>query len=492
MLKMWNEPLLVFALLSLLLLTATFIRSKVSFFQNFFVPNSIIAGFLGLLFSSLLFRFIPLSSEILKDFLYHLLGITFIALTLKRNRENRSKSIDSLRTGFLFAVGYGIQAFIGFALALFVFSKIKPDFNPLNGILVQLGFSNSPSVASNIALGWENALNNTPNLPSNFAETIGIHYSSDIGLTFGTIGFLIACFIGILLIKWGSKRGYTAFFNHQKEQENSDLKSIKKGIISNPKQQISAGKQTTLPEAIDTLSIHFAVVMVIYLATYFILKLIIYFMTLLPQSVSFLAGVIINFHFIFGALIAMIVNRLLYHTKKEYIINSGIMERISGLAVDYMVTAAISAISLTIVFQFIVPILVISIVAGVATFFLFMYLGSRSFTNYQFERIITIFGIATGTMATGMALLRVMDPEYRSPIATDIMYGSGIVFFLTMPIMLLINLPLKAIISNNSQLHLLALFLVFLYFIIIILVWRLTGLIRFKKPLNQLMFWEKN
>ena len=157
-------------------------------------------------------------------------------------------------------------------------------------------------------------------------------------------------------------------------------------------------------------------------------------MGFLPPGVSFLTGIVVKFHFIIGALIALVVKIIMRKLKLDFLINSGQLERISGLSVDFMVTAALSAIALPIVIKFIVPIITISVTAGIATFLFCIYLGSRSFEDYQFERIVTIFGIATGTMATGMTLLRVMDPEFQSPVATDVLYGSGMVFFMTFPI----------------------------------------------------------
>ena len=63
--------------------------------------------------------------------------------------------------------------------------KILPNFNPINGILVQLGFSKLPAVESNIAHGLEKVLVEHSTLGQSFAEKTGIIYSSDIGLIFG-------------------------------------------------------------------------------------------------------------------------------------------------------------------------------------------------------------------------------------------------------------------------------------------------------------------
>ena len=203
----WTGFIKNIAFLSFLLLIATLIRSKVKFLQNFFVPNSIIAGFLGLILGTELLGVININISSLKDYIYHFLGITFIAISL--HKHERVKSKDSFRTSLLFAFGYGIQAFLGFGVSLLVLSRIFKNFNPLNGILIQLGFSNSPSVANNIAKGWIDSITKIPELSLGYVKKIGLYNSQDIGLTFGAIGFLIACFTGIILIKFASKKNYS-------------------------------------------------------------------------------------------------------------------------------------------------------------------------------------------------------------------------------------------------------------------------------------------
>ena len=54
-----------------------------------------------------------------------------------------------------------------------------------------------------------------------------------------------------------------------------------------------------------------------------------------------------------------------------------------------------------------------------------------------------LFGNMTGTLSTGLALLRVVDPEFKTPVASDYVYSNGITFALAIPMILLINLPIR-------------------------------------------------
>jgi len=60
-----------------------------------------------------------------------------------------------------------------------------------------------------------------------------------------------------------------------------------------------------------------------------------------------------------------------------------------------------------------------------------------------------IFGVSTGTLPTGLALLRVIDPEFETPVASDYMYASGLTFVFAIPFILSINLPVYSVTTGN-------------------------------------------
>ncbi len=482
MLDMWTDFFQIMAFLSALLLFATFLRAKVKILQNFYVPNSIVAGLLGFILLSIFSKFeiFSITPKSFENYIYHLLGITFIALSLKKSESSKGK--NALSTSFNFALGYGLQAVIGFGLALIVFYRFFPKFNPINGILAELAFSQSPSAAYTVALGWQKIILNDPNLGSTFLNESGIIYSTDVGLTFGAIGLLVAAVIGVILIKYGVKKGYTVFLKKDTKIESY----VKKGYMKDDEKKLEAGKQTTLTEALDTLSLHIAFVFIIYIATYYLLKLFLFGIGFLPQKFSSLAQPVVSFHFIFGALLGMLARKIMVIFKMDFLLDDGIADRISGFGVDYMVAASMAAISIKVVINFIIPISVISAVIGIVTYLYCAYFGSRSFTNYKFERIVTIFGIATGTMASGMALLRVLDPDFKSPVASETLYGSGIAFFFAIPLISLINLQLEALKTMNNYLNWISLLIAVVYTILIVVIWRIINLLKFDKPIGKI------
>ena len=62
-----------------------------------------------------------------------------------------------------------------------------------------------------------------------------------------------------------------------------------------------------------------------------------------------------------------------------------------------------------------------------------------------------IFGVSTGTLSTALALLRVVDPEFKSPVIEDYTYGSGIVFIFAIPLILFMTWPVKTFMTNPHE-----------------------------------------
>ena len=114
-----------------------------------------------------------------------------------------------------------------------------------------------------------------------------------------------------------------------------------------------------------------------------------------------------------------------------------------------MVTSAIAAISVVVVTQFWLPILLLASVATILLFLTVPWFCSRLFEDHQFHRMMLIFGVSSGTLSTGLALLRVIDPEFETPVARDYTYASGITFLLVIPLILSISFPVRTFVTGN-------------------------------------------
>lgn len=53
------------------------------------------------------------------------------------------------------------------------------------------------------------------------------------------------------------------------------------------------------------------------------------------------------------------------------------------------------------------------------TFFYTVYFGRR-LPNYSLERTVAMFGVVTGTSGSGMMLLRICDPDFKTPVSWEL------------------------------------------------------------------------
>jgi ESS family glutamate:Na+ symporter len=124
-----------------------------------------------------------------------------------------------------------------------------------------------------------------------------------------------------------------------------------------------------------------------------------------------------------------------------------------------------------------------ALLAGLITVGYVFWFSSRLFDEHRFQRAMVIFGGSTGTMPTGLALLRILDPEFETPAAVDYMYGSGVAFVLVIPYILAINLMMYGHTRSNPLFYWALVGLIMLYLIVFFVLHRvLAGRKAFDKP----------
>jgi ESS family glutamate:Na+ symporter len=169
--------------------------------------------------------------------------------------------------------------------------------------------------------------------------------------------------------------------------------------------------------------------------------------------------------------------------KVDHVLDSGSLTRIAGSSVDILVAAAVGAISLVIVARYLLPILVMALLGGLLTVGYVLWFASRLFDEHRFQRAMVIYGGSTGTMPTGLALLRILDPEFETPAAVDYMYGSGVAFVLVIPYILAINLMMYGYNRGNPLFYWALVGLIVIYLIVFFILHRvLAGRKAFARP----------
>lgn len=415
--------------ISIGLVVATLLRSKIPFLQRYLVPNALTAGFLLLPVYNYLMPALGYATNRLGDLVYHLLNISFISMSLRSSPPNikGSKSNGSvLGMSALILFGYASQAILGLLLTLFFLPSIHPAF----GLHLPLGFALGPGQAYAIGKGW---------------ESMGFEGGATVGLTFAALGYLWACFGGMLLIHKGVRKGW------MKPEQLSIMtdKALLTGIIPRESEKPVGDRLTTDSEAIDSFSFHAAVVVFVYFLSFLFLKAVSFLLGFAGKAGAELAANLWGINFIFSAMIAIVVRKIIDLFRIGHVLDDDALTRISGMSVDYMVAGALAAISLVFVGKYWLPILLMSTLCGVMVYYTIPWVSSRIFRDFRFERMLMIYGVSTGTLSTGLALLRVLDPEFKTKVTSDYMLSAGLTFALAIPFILAINLPAKAYTSGS-------------------------------------------
>jgi ESS family glutamate:Na+ symporter len=94
------------------------------------------------------------------------------------------------------------------------------------------------------------------------------------------------------------------------------------------------------------------------------------------------------------------------------------MDRISGFAFDLMIVAGVSAIEINDIKDYILPIVVLSVVGALITFLYIRKVSQECFKGFEHEFFLMSFGTLTGTASNGMILMKEIDPGLQTPTSS--------------------------------------------------------------------------
>ena len=390
------DGMLVIAFLSLLLLAGVGLRATVPFFQRFLFPSCLIGGILGLI--AMHTGVIRLAPSTIEAFAYHFFNISFISVGLTKDPNSHGGSGPKNHffkgpawMALMQGLTFPLQAMLG-GLLVILFGWLGLRLFPTFGFLVPLGFNEGPGQALSIGKVW---------------ETVGFADATTIGLTFAAVGYFCAFFIGVPLVNRGIRRGRATFGPRQLPRD------FLVGIVKADGERESAGQLTLHSGNVETMAFQAALVGGIYGATYGIIGLLGSWLP--PDAAKILWG----FFFFFGLGVALIVKWIMQRLHMAHLTDGGIQRRITGWSVDYLIVATVAAIELKIVWAYLLPISMIALASAIGTTLVVVYCGRR-LPDYGLERTAAIYGVVTGTVSCGLLLLRIVDPEFKTPAAYEL------------------------------------------------------------------------
>lgn len=395
--------------ISLLLLIGNILRNHVKFLQKLLLPASIMAGLIGLALGPEALNWLPFSDQI-GTYTTILIAIVFASMAysmeLGGTVNKGARNMWSYSAG-MFMAQWGIFILIGVYFFTPVFGT-EDWFGMMLPVGFVGGFGTAAAVGSSL-------------------EGVGAVGASSLGFTSATVGTLAAVVGGIIVANWGMKTGRASTFSDGHLPEE-----MRTGYIENEADRPSIGKATTNPSSIEPMALHAGIVIFTVLAAYLVNGWIsdLWENVSIPLfAMSFVLG-------LGGRLILRITRRPNYLDKET-------VSTISGAATDYLIAFGIASIAPSIVADYWLE-LTILFVLGVIFCLIFLFVGSPIwFGKHWLERGIFSWGWATAAVATGIALLKMVDPHQKSGTLNE--YGLAYVGFAPFEIGMTILAPIAVI-----------------------------------------------
>lgn len=111
-----------------------------------------------------------------------------------------------------------------------------------------------------------------------------------------------------------------------------------------------------------------------------------------------------------GAFLSFVMKKL----GLSHYIDRPTINRISGVALDFLVCSAIATLSMKVFALYMIPLAVTIAAVIVVNLFVNFYFSWKMFDDDWFERALGSYGLESGVLATGLMLLRVVDPRFET------------------------------------------------------------------------------
>ena len=419
---LWNV-LIQFGILAAAIIVANILRRKIPFFRRSLMPTAVLAGFLLLIFRSL--GVIRLDGALMEMVTYHGIAVGFIAMSLRVQRKDasdRSSALIGAKSGALIVSVYMIQAIVGVAITLLLAWTVMPGLFKAAGILLPMGYGQGPGQANNIGGTYEG---------------LGFAGGRSFGLSIAASGYLVACIVGVAVLNILVKRGRLRRIQHE---------DISGSVTVDTFQDQG---EMPLSESLDRFSMQAAMVIFTYLLTYLLIRGITAGITAAsPGAGATVNSLLWGFNFIIGSLVAVLVKVFLSKMKRLHFMerqyqNNYLLNRISGFAFDLMIVAGIASIKLEDLSGLWLPFVLLTIAGAAATWFYLAWLCKKVYPDYYYEGLMSMYGMLTGTISSGVLLLREIDPEYKTPAANNLVLGSSFGIGFGFPVLILVGMAPK-------------------------------------------------
>jgi ESS family glutamate:Na+ symporter len=380
----------ILALLGVIII-ARFVKRSSIRLQKLYLPSSLIAGVIGLVFGPQVLRLIPeWVTAYWGSLPRYLIVVVFAGLFLGRHIPSRKEIWKTAGAQIAFGntLAWG-QYVIGIALTSLI---LTPLFNTprVAGALIEISFEGGHGTSAGLGPVF---------------DRVGWSAGTDIALALATLSIFAAIISGVLIVNW-QKRKQGVVENaeewdkqrRQQVRNGYNLRTLLRKILSDPGVILRSVLAYALAILIGWL-IYLGLVVIEATTLDKITQL--RFMPYVPFFPMAMIG-------------GIIVQLTLRRTNRQGLLSRRISEVVGSVALDLLIASAIATVSLKAIATN-WEVFIVMGTAGIAwILFSFFVLAPRMFPSFWFEKGLTNIGQSMGTTATGFMLQRLVDPGNQS------------------------------------------------------------------------------
>ena len=418
---LWT-PIIQLGYISVALLAAYGLCRVVPAIRKSMVPAAVIAGFVLLAFK--LVGVVKIDSYFMEGLTYHGITIGFIALTLRvPEKSDNDGSLTGLRSGAIVVSTYMVQGFVGLGITILLALTIMPNLFPASGILLPMGYGQGPGQANNIGTSY---------------ESLGFVGGRSFGVAIAAAGYLCACIVGVIYVNYLARKGKVSAKDPGYVSGSLSVKDFE------------TEGEVPVSESVDRLSIQMVLVLAVYLATFLAIRTATSLLAAAaPGVANTLNPLLWGFNFIFGSGLAIVMRLILKALRSRRLMtqqyqNNYLLSRISGFAFDIMIVSAISTIEVSDLRGLWLPFVLLVVAGAALTLVHLRYVCKKVYPGYYYEGLVSMYGMMTGTISSGVLLLREIDPPMKTPAANNLVLGSSFGIVLGAPILILVGLAARS------------------------------------------------
>ena len=380
-----------FTEIAILLLAGVLIRDIFKPIRKTFLPASVIGGVIGLILGPQFLNVIPipdLFGQLAGPFGVIMMTSAVFGIELKLGKLKNSAKYTLMMFGT-----WGAQCVIGLALGELLRKWF--DLPQGWGMLGVASFFGAHAIVPSVSTAYESVGAET-------AQAV-----MGLGMTISTIGMVVSFILGSILVNIAVRKGWTKYM-----QKPEQVPAYTLGGIMPEEKRESLGNTVTSEISINSVCMQFCWLLLAFGIGYGVIKIVLlkYFGISVLSNMPDLAC---------GMIGAIILWPILKKIKLERYVDRRSSVQIANGCLDFMICGAVASIQLDIVADNLVA---ITVLCAVLTLFVTVYclvVIRKTCREDWFEKAAILFGQNTGSTASGLTLLKMVDPDMESTALED-------------------------------------------------------------------------